>query len=119
MADDLDVANITSWDGRPKRLRGPPPKTYWEEFVETDMWYQRKLFEDIPADEMWAAVEDDDLDDVGEEGDDEIEEEEEDAEYESEIPSEECDDESDTASDSSSEATTETSTEVHGSGEGQ
>lgn len=70
--EGLDLANVTNWAGRPKRNRNPLPKTYWEEYVETDNWYRKKLIEDVPADELWAALEDDDLeDDPGEEGDSE------------------------------------------------
>jgi hypothetical protein len=73
--EGLDINNVTTWNGRPKRVRKAPPKTYWEEYVETDEWYLKKLVEDVPPDEMHAAIEDDDLDDVGEEGDSELEEE--------------------------------------------
>jgi len=57
---------------RPRRVRRPPPPTYWEEFVETDQWYVKKLLEDIPPDEMHAACFDENLNDdeqCGEEGD--------------------------------------------------
>lgn len=74
--------NVTDWEARPKRQRRQAPKTYWEEYVETDSWYTKTLVEDVPEDELWAAVEDEDLECVGEEGDDEIDEEDEDADYE-------------------------------------
>ena len=35
------------------------PVTYWEEYVETDVWYTAALVEDIPADENAACVDDD------------------------------------------------------------
>ena len=69
---------MTVWDGRPKRQRKPPPKTYWEEYVETDTWYTKKLVEDVPDEEMWAALEDENLEDAGEEGDDEVDTEDDD-----------------------------------------
>ena len=47
------------WEGRSKRVRKPPPVTYWEEFVATDEWYLNKLTADVPEDEWKAAVEDD------------------------------------------------------------
>ena len=71
--DGLDLSNVTAWEGRPKRTRKPPPTTYWEEFVATDEWYLQKLVEDIPPDEMYAALDDEQLDDAGEEGDSELE----------------------------------------------
>lgn len=54
---------------RPRRALKPPPLTYWEEYVETDPWYRAKMLEDVPPEELWAAVEDDNLEEVGEEGD--------------------------------------------------
>lgn len=72
--DGLDVQNVTVWEGRPKRARTAAPKTYWEEFVETDTWYKKKLLEDIPPDEMWAATVDSDVEDAGEEGDSDADE---------------------------------------------
>eukprot|EP00966_Prymnesium_polylepis_P120582 2786412-Prymnesium_polylepis.2 len=80
--EGLDLNNVTVWSGRPKRQKRPPPTTYWEEYVETDTWYQNKLVEDVPEEEMWAALEDDDVDDEGEEGDDEVDSQEEDDEFE-------------------------------------
>jgi hypothetical protein len=79
--DGLDVANVTEWNGRPRRQLKPPPKTYWEEYVETDDWYKKKLFEDIPDEEMWAACEDEDLSDAGEEDDESVEQESVDGEW--------------------------------------
>lgn len=75
--EDLDPKNVISWEGRSKRERKPPPLTYWEEYVVTDQWYTDKLVEDVPEEEMYAALEDEDFeDDEGEEGDEEEEEEE-------------------------------------------
>ena len=37
------------------------PLTYWEEFVETDEWYQQELLADVPDVEMQAAIEDSDF----------------------------------------------------------
>lgn len=70
------------------RVRKPPPKTYWEEYVETDEWYKAKMLEDIPAEEMVAALIDEDW------GEEILSEEEEDADA----------DESDDHSESPSEA---------------
>ena len=39
------------------------PLTYWEEFVETDEWYKEKLVEDVPPEEMYAALHDEELSD--------------------------------------------------------
>ncbi len=66
--DGLDVKNVVQWDGRPKRERKQKPMTYWEEFVETDVWYQHELVRDVPADEMYAACEDSDI--ASDEGED-------------------------------------------------
>ena len=46
---------------RPRRAIKPPPLTYWEEFVETDTWYTKKIFEDVPEDEWHAALYDEDF----------------------------------------------------------
>ena len=126
--EGLSFENVTVWNGRPKRQRRAPPKTYWEEYVETDAWYKKKLIEDVPPDEMWAALEDEDLRDVGEEGDDDVDTGEEDDEWSEpiapgalspdEIPSD--DEESDESGDAT-EATDddETTSEVHGPSEGE
>ena len=55
----LDYNDVLNWEGRSKRVRKPPPVTYWEEFVATDTWYINELTCDIPEDEMQAAFEDD------------------------------------------------------------
>ena len=69
--EDLSAKNVLCWEGRPKRTTRAP-KTYWEEYVETDTWYHNKLLEDVPLDEIQAACFDDDCEDDeqgGEEGD--------------------------------------------------
>ena len=58
---DVDGGNVISWATRPRRAKKPPPKTYWEEYVETDEWYLAKLLEDVPASEMHAACFDEDV----------------------------------------------------------
>ena len=55
----LDYNDVLNWEGRSKRVRKPPPVTYWDEFVATDQWYINELTCDIPANEMKAAFEDD------------------------------------------------------------
>ena len=55
----LDYSDVLNWEGRSKRVRKPPPVTYWEEFVATDEWYLNELTADVPEDEWKAAVEDD------------------------------------------------------------
>ena len=61
---------------RPQRTRRAPQR-YWDEYVAQDKWYVQKLLEDVPADELHAAMVDDDL-----EEDSSDEEEEEDNEEE-------------------------------------
>ena len=62
---------------RPRRAIKAPPMTYWEEFVETDAWYLKKLTEDVPPEEMHAALFDENYNEIGEGSDDEAEESEE------------------------------------------
>ena len=45
---------------RPRRTPKPPPLSYWEEFVETDSWYRKKIIEDVPEEELHAALVDED-----------------------------------------------------------
>ena len=45
---------------RPRRAPKPPPLSYWEEFVETDKWYVKKIVEDVPEEELHAALYDED-----------------------------------------------------------
>lgn len=81
-AEGLDFNNVSSWVGRPRRTLKRAAPTYWEEYVETDTWYQRKLVEDVPPEEMYAALEDSDLsEDEGEESESDEGEEEEDAAF--------------------------------------
>lgn len=77
----LDAKNVIDWNGRPRRAFKKPPPTYWEEYVETDEWYKKALVDDVPDEEMWAAVDDDELDDEGEEGDSEVDSDEEDDDF--------------------------------------
>jgi hypothetical protein len=68
---DIDPNAVLDWNGRPKRARRPPPRTYWEEYVATDEWYLNELLADVPEEERHAALEDEDwCDGEGEEGDD-------------------------------------------------
>jgi hypothetical protein len=58
---------------RPRRAVNRPI-TYWEEYVVTDTWYTTALVEDVPAGELYAALEDEDFsldeaEECGEEGD--------------------------------------------------
>ena len=79
---DLDQTAVLSWEGRSKRQRKPPPKTYWEEYVATDEWYLRELVSDVPAEEWDAALVDEEWSaDEGEEEESERDEEEEDESY--------------------------------------
>jgi hypothetical protein len=55
----LDYSDVLNWEGRSKRVRKPPPVTYWDEFVATDQWYIKELTSDIPDNELKAAFEDD------------------------------------------------------------
>jgi hypothetical protein len=45
---------------RPVRSRRAP-KRYWDEYVAKDDWYVHKLVEDVPADELHAAIVDENL----------------------------------------------------------
>jgi len=77
--DWIDPANVISWEGRPRRDRRVPPKTFWEEYVETDEWYHKELLGDVPPEEIEAACFDSDINDAG--SDSTLESEEEDAAY--------------------------------------
>ena len=55
----LDYSDVLNWEGRSRRIRKPPPVTYWEEYVATDAWYINELTADVPDDEWSAAVEED------------------------------------------------------------
>ena len=62
------MSSLSDWHTRPKRTRHPPPISYWQEYVETDTWYLNKLVEDVPPEEMHAALYDENLEeDAGEE----------------------------------------------------
>lgn len=47
------------------RKRGPPPVTYWDEYVATDEWYVKELLADVPPDELHAAMIDEDFSEDG------------------------------------------------------
>jgi hypothetical protein len=82
MSADLDTSAVIDWNGRPRRSRKPPPKTYWDEYVATDTWYVREMLSDVPPDELHAALEDETWGEAdGEEGDEELEGGESDADY--------------------------------------
>lgn len=73
--NELDETSVVDWSARPRRQRRAPGPSYWEEYVETDTWYQKKLIEDVPEEELHAALVDEDFeDDEGEEDEDEDEE---------------------------------------------
>jgi hypothetical protein len=93
------------------------PITYWEEYVITDTWYTAALVEDVPAGELYAALEDEDFsldecEECGEEGDD----------VEDNILSVKCDSSdygTDDCSDSDSSEGSEGAEEVLGASEGE
>lgn len=68
---NLCASNVTCWEGRPRRAT-KRTRTYWEEYVEQDTWYQKELVRDVPEEEMEAACFDEDFShDEGEEGEEE------------------------------------------------
>ena len=89
---------------RPRRTRRVP-LTYWEEFVQTDSWYKKKLIEDVPEEEMHAALYDEHFSEDEESGEEECddavqEEEEADTDY---LPKMEISDEESELSDATGE----------------
>ena len=132
-SNELDETSVIDWSARPRRQRRAPGPSYWEEYVETDTWYQKKLIEDVPEEELHAALIDEDFeDDEGEEEDEDededmSEEEGEDGEYIPEqVNSDEEEDESSDASECASECESEcasddseASEEVQRPGEGK
>ena len=132
-SNELDETSVIDWSARPRRQRRAPGPSYWEEYVETDTWYQKKLIEDVPEEELHAALIDEDFeDDEGEEEDEDeeedmSEEEGEDGEYIPEqVNSDEEEDESSDASEGASECESEcasddseASEEVQRPGEGK
>lgn len=74
----LDVDNVLSWTGRSKRQR-QQPRTYWNEYVETDHWYMKEIVADVPKSEMHAACVDEQwsADEKSEESEAEFQEEDE------------------------------------------
>lgn len=114
---ELDISLVIDWNGRPQRVRKPPPLTYWEEFVATDEWYVRELVRDIPPDEWAAAVEDEDWGEkVVEDGDEseasEAESAEEDVAYSEEDNMSESDDGTSTDGDGGSDVDMASSSET-------
>ena len=132
-SNELDETSVIDWSARPRRQRRAPQPSYWEEYVETDTWYQKKLIEDVPEEELHAALIDEDFeDDEGEEEDEDekedmSEDEGEDGEYIPEqVNSDEEEDESSDASECESECESEcasddseASEEVQRPGEGE
>ena len=103
-SNELDETSVIDWSARPRRQRRAPGPSYWEEYVETDTWYQKKLIEDVPEEELHAALIDEDFeDDEGEEGGEEDEEDEDMSEDEGE-DGEYVPDNSDAEEDESSDA---------------
>jgi hypothetical protein len=93
----MDQALVLNWETRSKRVRGPPPKRYFDEFVATDSWYVKEMLADVPPEELHAALEDE----TWETGSDGVESEGEDGDY-SETSEEEDDANSDSESRTSS-----------------
>ena len=132
-SNELDETSVIDWSARPRRQRRAPGPSYWEQYVETDTWYQKKLIEDVPEEELHAALVDEDFeDDEGEEEDEDekedmSEDEGEDGEYIPEqVNSDEEEDESSDASECESECESEcasddseASEEVQRPGEGE
>jgi hypothetical protein len=58
--EGLDISSVINWNERSRRVRKPPPLSYWDEYVATDSWYVRELTADVPDDEWTAAVENED-----------------------------------------------------------
>tara|TARA_Y100000361_G_C11147606_1_gene339044 strand:+ start:49 stop:492 length:444 start_codon:yes stop_codon:yes gene_type:complete len=100
----IDRGNVISWEGRPKRQRREPPRTYWEEYVETDEWYQEKLLEDVPPEELVAACFDSDVDeDEGETGEEELDSTDDDLPYSEKVDEDATSSDDDTISSAASE----------------
>ena len=122
-SNELDEASVVDWSTRPRRLRRPPAPSYWEEYVETDTWYQKKLIEDVPEEELHAALIDEDFeDDEGEEEDEDedmSEDEGEDGEYVPEQVNSDEEDESPDASECESECESDASDDSEASEEVQ
>ena len=101
----MDTSNVIDWNARPKRVRRAPPPSYWDEYVATDEWYLEKLIEDVPDEEMFAALEDECFDeDEGEDSSEDAQEGEEEGEEDDDyISSEEADSDDDEAASSDDE----------------
>ena len=114
---------------RPRRAPKPPPLSYWEEFVETDKWYLKKIVEDVPEEELHAALYDEDYS-HGEDalsGDESEEEDESGSEVDLDYMQVEQEDiaisdgvsESDDGSGDDSDSASDEDEEVYGSSEGE
>jgi hypothetical protein len=99
----LDYNVVLNWEGRSKRVRKPPPVTYWEEYVATDDWYINELIADVPENEMKAAFEDDVTDE--ETSDDESYSDDEEDESDASDSSDEGGDDEESTDDDASDAT--------------
>ena len=51
---------------RPRRVIKERALTYWEEWVQTDAWYVKKIVDDVPEEELQAALMDEDFEEDGE-----------------------------------------------------
>jgi len=92
---------------RPRRVIKERALTYWEEWVQTDAWYVKKIVDDVPEEELQAALMDEDFEEDGEcegesgdETEDSMDTEDDDIEY---IPPPQDSDEITELSDTSSE----------------
>ena len=72
---------------RPRRVIKPRALTYWEEWVQTDAWYVKKIVDDVPEEELQAALMDEDFEEdecegeSGDETEDSMDTEDDDIEY--------------------------------------
>ena len=73
---------------RPRRVIKERALTYWEEWVQTDAWYVKKIVDDVPEEELQAALMDEDFEEdeecegeSGDETEDSMDTEDDDIEY--------------------------------------
>ena len=73
---------------RPRRVIKERALTYWEEWVQTDAWYVKKIVDDVPEEELQAALMDEDFEEdeecegeSGDETEDSVDTEDDDIEY--------------------------------------
>ena len=73
---------------RPRRVIKARALTYWEEWVQTDAWYVKKIVDDVPEEELQAALMDEDFEEdeecegeSGDETEDSMDTEDDDIEY--------------------------------------